>query len=146
MEKFRNGWHRPKGAKLIGLIMLGLMAAMLFAFIFGFFVRILWNWLMPDLFSLKEITFWQAFGIIILARLVFGSRGVSRSGGSRSSRSRRDRLSGMDGYIQDSKHWRYYDDWWQGEGKQAFAEYVDKQGAAKAAQDDTVLDDGAPGH
>jgi len=31
----------------------------------------LWNWLMPDIFELKVITFWQAWGINFLAGLLF---------------------------------------------------------------------------
>jgi len=139
MEKSQNGWRRPKGAKLVGLIMLGLSAAILFGSLYGFFVRILWNWLLPDLFNFKEITYWQAFGIVMLARLIFGSRGGSHSGGRRSSRPKREHLSGMDEYIQDSRHWRHYDEWWQGEGKQAFAEYVEKQAAAKVSADSSVV-------
>lgn len=33
----------------------------------------LWNWLMPELFGLKVITFWQAFGLNILATILFKS-------------------------------------------------------------------------
>ncbi|PSK80872.1 hypothetical protein [Prolixibacter denitrificans] len=33
---------------------------------------LLWNALMPDIFNLPEITFWQAAGLQILARLFFG--------------------------------------------------------------------------
>jgi len=33
---------------------------------------LLWNALMPDIFHLTEITFWQAAGLLILARLFFG--------------------------------------------------------------------------
>ncbi len=45
----------------------------------GFVVKGLWNWLMPALFSLKSIGYWQAVGIIVLSRLLFG--GIGRSGG-----------------------------------------------------------------
>lgn len=31
----------------------------------------LWNWLMPDLFNLVEINFWQAIGISTLSGLLF---------------------------------------------------------------------------
>lgn len=31
----------------------------------------LWNWLMPVLFNLPEISFWQAAGIFILTKLLF---------------------------------------------------------------------------
>ena len=30
--------------------------------VFGFVVRGLWNWLMPPLFGLHALTFWQALG------------------------------------------------------------------------------------
>ena len=41
-------------------------------FLLGFVVMSLWNWLLPGLFGFKVITFWQAIGIFILAKLLFG--------------------------------------------------------------------------
>lgn len=35
----------------------------------------LWNWLVPSLFGLGMIGFWQAAGILVLARILFGWRG-----------------------------------------------------------------------
>lgn len=32
----------------------------------------LWNWLMPALFGLRLITFWQALGLLILGKILFG--------------------------------------------------------------------------
>ena len=43
--------------------------------VFGFIVMSLWNWLMPSLFGLRTITFWQAWGILLLAKILFGSFG-----------------------------------------------------------------------
>jgi hypothetical protein len=31
----------------------------------------LWNGLMPDIFGLKEITYWQAVGLLLLAGFLF---------------------------------------------------------------------------
>lgn len=31
----------------------------------------LWNWLMPDLFNLPTITFWQALGLNALSTILF---------------------------------------------------------------------------
>jgi hypothetical protein len=42
------------------------------AFLCGWVTMLLWNWLMPVIFNLPVITFWQSFGLIILAKLVFG--------------------------------------------------------------------------
>jgi hypothetical protein len=32
----------------------------------------LWNWLMPALFGWHLITFWQAVGILVLSKILFG--------------------------------------------------------------------------
>jgi hypothetical protein len=39
---------------------------------FGFVVMSLWNWLMPTLFGLRLISFWQALGVLILCKILFG--------------------------------------------------------------------------
>jgi len=41
--------------------------------LFGLPLQILWNLLMPELFSLPYITFWQACGLQLLASLLFKS-------------------------------------------------------------------------
>jgi hypothetical protein len=46
--------------------------AVLFLAVFGFVVMRLWNWLMPALFGWHLITFWQALGILILSKILFG--------------------------------------------------------------------------
>lgn len=38
----------------------------------GFTVMTLWNWLFPSLFGWGIITFWQAIGLLVLARILFG--------------------------------------------------------------------------
>jgi len=40
--------------------------------VFGFLVMTLWNWLAPAVFGLRSITFWQALGILILSKILFG--------------------------------------------------------------------------
>ena len=45
-------------------------------------VKWLWNWIIPDIFGLGTITYWQAFGMLILAKILFG--GFGRHGHSRS--------------------------------------------------------------
>ncbi|HEX4963226.1 MAG TPA: hypothetical protein VF173_20515 [Thermoanaerobaculia bacterium] len=41
--------------------------------VFGLLVMSLWNWLMPTLFGVRAITFWQAWGVLILSRILLGS-------------------------------------------------------------------------
>jgi len=40
--------------------------------VFGLIVMSLWNWLMPPLFGWRLITFWQALGLFLLSKLLFG--------------------------------------------------------------------------
>jgi hypothetical protein len=42
----------------------------------------LWNWLMPSIFGLGVITYWQALGLMVLSWILFrGFRGPRFSGG-----------------------------------------------------------------
>jgi hypothetical protein len=61
-----------------------LLGGALFAFIGGEIVRLLWNWLLPPLFGVPELTFWQALGLLALCRILVG--GFGSHGGSRSHR------------------------------------------------------------
>ena len=44
----------------------------LFMGIGGWIVMHLWNWLLPALFGWHMITFWQALGMLVLCRILFG--------------------------------------------------------------------------
>lgn len=36
-------------------------------------LMLLWNWLLPVIFGVKVITFWQAFGLVFLTNILFKS-------------------------------------------------------------------------
>src|SRR6202140_5635621 len=59
---------------------LAIVAMVLFAFIGGEIVLHLWNWLLPPLFGWRQITFWQALGLLVLCRILFGGLGSHHSG------------------------------------------------------------------
>ena len=40
--------------------------------LFSFFVMRLWNWLMPPIFGWHTINFWQALGLFVLSKILFG--------------------------------------------------------------------------
>lgn len=40
---------------------------------------LLWNWLMPTIFGLTTITYWQGFGLWILCDLLFKSNTTATS-------------------------------------------------------------------
>ncbi len=122
-------------ARIVGWTIGGMAIAVLFGLLFGWFVQLLWNWLMPGLFNLKAITYWQAFGIVVLAKILFG--GVAHHHGGHHHRQwhfhdkhwgRRDDWNGDDVWKpRGSYHnWKYYDKYWRDEGKAAFEAYIDR--------------------
>ena len=64
---------------LIWIAPLALVGMMLFAFIGGQIVMLLWNALLPALFGFPEISFWQPLGILVLCRILFGGFGFQGS-------------------------------------------------------------------
>lgn len=48
----------------------------------GFVVKGLWNWLTPELFGWKTIGYWQAVGLTVLCKLLFGGFSGGRGGGN----------------------------------------------------------------
>ena len=53
--------------ELIGLIIIFIAIVALYPL--G--IMLLWNWLMPAIFGLGTISFWQAFGLAFLSGLLF---------------------------------------------------------------------------
>ena len=72
-----------KWKKLIVIAPLAILGMLLFTFIGGEIVLQLWNWLLPQLFGWRPITFWQALGMLALCRVLFGGFGWHGSGRSR---------------------------------------------------------------
>jgi len=45
----------------------------LIATVLGFIVMYLWNWILPEVTHAGPLNFWQALGLLILCRLLFGN-------------------------------------------------------------------------
>ena len=58
--------------KMIFLAPLAIGGFLLFVALGGAVVMQLWNWLLPPLFGFREVTFWQAMGLLALCRILFG--------------------------------------------------------------------------
>ena len=52
-----------------------LVFAVVVAVVLSVVVMSLWNWLMPTIFGSQPITLGQAFGVLVLARVLFGRLG-----------------------------------------------------------------------
>lgn len=134
-DEERPFFRGPLGVlRIIGIAIGGVAMAVLLGFLFGWLVMWLWNTIMPQVFGLKVITYWQAFGLIILAKLFFGGHGWH--GGHRNHRDRyrmwkkhwRRHKGDWDDWAPagDYSNWRYYDEYWKNEGKTAFEAYLAK--------------------
>ncbi|MGC2696219.1 MAG: hypothetical protein WA738_10555 [Candidatus Angelobacter sp.] len=62
--------------KLVWIVPAALLGIALFIFIGGELVMRLWNWLTPALFGWRQVTFWQAVGILALCRILVGGHGL----------------------------------------------------------------------
>ena len=105
---------RPKMKKLIWIAPLAMLGMVLFVFIGGEVVRQLWNWLLPALFGLPEITFWQALGLLVLCRILFGGFGFSNSGRSKARRRMEERFDNMTPEERARFHQRMQERWGYG--------------------------------
>jgi hypothetical protein len=123
---------------------IGLCFAALFALAFGFLVKWLWNWLMPALFGLSVITYWQAFGIVLLAKILFGGFGGHR-------KSDRDHFGSQihdkwhNVFGDDKEDWspeaeqtynKHYRKFWREEGKKAFENYLQRVESQKSEKEE----------
>jgi len=53
----------------------GIVIMLVTCAVFGVVVMLLWNALMTQIFALPVLNYWQAVGLLILARLLFGGLG-----------------------------------------------------------------------
>src|SRR5687768_2981943 len=82
-----------------------------FLSLIGYVVMILWNNLLPEIVGVNTITFWQAVGIFILSKILFG---FGKGGGMRPSWKRgrmADRLKEMtpeerEQFKEKMQNWR----------------------------------------
>lgn len=58
---------------IIGRVLVGILIAAMMGLLFGLIVMWLWNWLMPEIFGLGGISFWQAWGLVVLSHILFKS-------------------------------------------------------------------------
>ncbi len=75
---------------------LAIVAIVLFVAIGGEVVKLLWNWLLPSIFGWRQVTFWEAVGLLALCRILFGgfgAHGLTRSNVRRRMAERWERMT-----------------------------------------------------
>jgi hypothetical protein len=60
--------RRNRFARGARFVLFAIAAALALSFV----AMSLWNWLMPPVFGLHLITYWQALGLLVLSRLLLG--------------------------------------------------------------------------
>ena len=140
MRKDNCDYESAKGGlkvlKIIGFVLLGAAAC----FLFGLVIMWLWNWLMPMIFNLPTLNYWQSVGVLALASILFGRLG-GHSGESKSEKKKkhtpiRDSIKeeikkefekeyGKHTDNNDNEGYdEMYDKWWDEQGEHLFEEYM----------------------
>jgi hypothetical protein len=100
-----------RGKKLMFVAVVAPLAILVVVGIGGGLVMALWNWLMPALFGLSPVTFWQAFGLLALCRILFGGLGLHSSAGPGMRRRMHERWEGMTPEERDRIRKAMHDRW-----------------------------------
>jgi hypothetical protein len=127
--KNQSRFYHDRPGRRGGWIALGIIGFITFVFLFGAVLMWLWNWLMPAIFHLGIITYWQAVGLAILGRLLFGGM---HHGGRYYKGHRRFPSRDYRNHFRDARYWcyprsekwSYYEQYWNEEGEQAFEDYI----------------------
>tara|TARA_R110002051_G_scaffold180913_2_gene250342 strand:+ start:28137 stop:28550 length:414 start_codon:yes stop_codon:yes gene_type:complete len=116
-----------KAFKILFYILLGLVIA----FLVGYIVMRLWNWLMPDIFGLPELDYWKAVGILLLSKIIFGFGGGDGPNKTKNKKQKKhSKFNPCRPNRNDFSQWKHYDEFWKDEGQQAYKDYVAKNDAA----------------
>ena len=127
---FRHKLRSKSPGEIIGA---GIIIALIITVLiigFGYVIMYLWNWLMPAIFGLGIITFWQAIGLGLLSKLLFGGFGGEKSKKKRDYKCDKKRSS-----KSEFSKWKHYESFWQEEGEKAYNEYIMKQESPEEESD-----------
>lgn len=117
-----------KVAKVAGLVVLGIIAAAALAIIFGLLIQWLWNELMPPIFGLPEVSYWQAVGLVVLAHILFGHHNHTHDGPRKSRRTSTCGSKAANTSKEEDeifiKDWDSFREFWKDHGREAFTNWL----------------------
>lgn len=119
---FKHKFRGKSPGEIIGMIIFGAVFITGLAILFGFIIMWLWNWLMPMIFGLTTLNFWQAVGVFILAKILLGG---CNFGGDESS-SKKSKSKCKDTRLGEFSKWKHYDSFWKEEGGKAYEAYLER--------------------
>jgi hypothetical protein len=114
--------------RIVFWVIIGLLAALFFSALFAVAVTFLWNRLMPVLFGLPEVSYLQALGLLLLARLLVGGwhRGHHNKDGHGSFHDLFHRKD-FHHYEEIHRNKKDFPEFWEEEGQEAFKRYLEKR-------------------
>lgn len=126
-------WNNPEAKKILDSLKFFLIAGGIILLIIslGFVVMFLWNATMASIFDLPTITYWEAVGLFFLAKLFFGFGGRSNSSKSRKKKRHPAEQSSEVDFSSD----KAFKEFWQGEGKEAYAVYLATGNSAGSSEE-----------
>ncbi len=127
---FTHKMRKRSPIEIAGIIIFGAIAITGLAILFGFIIMWLWNWLMPEIFGLTTLTYWQAVGLFILFKLLFGGLG----GGDKKS-SKKSKCEGKNKSKSDFSKWEHYDKFWEEEGDELYKQYLERRSSPAQANE-----------
>jgi Ca2+/H+ antiporter, TMEM165/GDT1 family len=72
-----------------------LLIAPIAFFLFGWITMLLWNNVLAEIIKVGTITFWQAWGLLVLSRLLFGGFGGGKGSNYYSKKRMKERWENM---------------------------------------------------
>jgi hypothetical protein len=57
--------------------------------VLGWVVMLLWNWIVPDALGFKPLSYWKAWGLLVLCTILFKGFGTGNGNGGSSDRRRK---------------------------------------------------------
>jgi hypothetical protein len=123
-----------KGLKfgLLGIAIIVLLG------LFGFVIKWLWNGVMPNVFGLNEITYWQGIGLFIISRIFIGGFGSDSKNNTVTYHKKSKKEENAEPVeinisspvkvekASDAAD-ELFDEWWAKEGEQSFDAFLEKE-------------------
>jgi len=120
----RNIWNWIKEQNLFVKIVFGIVGFALIVsgalYLLSWITMSLWNWLMPEIFSLPAITQLQAIGLIVLISIF---KGVVTSNNSNNNKTIHVKDESFPNEKDDFD--AKYEEWWNKKGEEAFNQYIE---------------------
>ena len=119
---FTHKFRDKSPLEIVGMIIFGVILISGLAILLGFIIMWLWNGLMPNIFGLPPLTYWQGVGLFILLKILLGGCG---GGSGKSSKKSKNECNSSS--KKDFSKWKHYDTFWKEEGDAMFNEYIDRK-------------------